>query len=378
MPPTERLWHTIDNFSGGGSSFTMLTYNILSDKYATPTMFGYVPTWFINWEYRKQLLVHEILSYDPDIICLQEVEASQYEQYFKPQFRMRGNYDGVFSPKSRARTMNEWDRTFVDGCAIFFKVDKFKFEDKQLIEFNQLALARPLLRKHKDMYNRVMTRDNISIMIRLEHKESRQELIIGNVHVHWDPSFCDVKLVQAIMLAEELEKISLRHPKAGLILCGDFNSLPTSGVHGFLEKGHIGPNHPDFLDHTYEPYSSEGASHGMNLRSAYGLLSDASSLTFTNYTSTFRGVIDYIYFRPGNLSVLGVLGGVPGEYERQVVGFPTQHYPSDHVSLLAEFRIENAGRRTTGYGGFSQSSNDLPDQNQRRLYSRYPNNNRGK
>lgn len=52
-------------------SFTVISYNILSEKYATPQLFGYVPSWFINWEYRKQLIVHEILSYDPDIICLQ-------------------------------------------------------------------------------------------------------------------------------------------------------------------------------------------------------------------------------------------------------------------------------------------------------------------
>lgn len=85
MPPNERIWHTIETSSTGCTplccsylsylylldSFTVISYNILSEKYATPQLFGYVPSWFINWEYRKQLIVHEILSYDPDIICLQ-------------------------------------------------------------------------------------------------------------------------------------------------------------------------------------------------------------------------------------------------------------------------------------------------------------------
>lgn len=234
--------------------------------------------------------------------------------------------------------MNEWDRTFVDGCAIFFKVDKFKLEDKHLIEFNQLALARPSLRKHKDMYNRVMTRDNISVAVRLEHKESRQEIILGNVHIHWDPTYKDVKLVQAIMLVEELEKIALRHPKAAVILCGDFNSLPDSGVFNFIENGSIGPQHADFMGHTYEPYSNEGASHTVNLKSAYSL--SPEPLSFSNFTASFEGVIDYVFFRPGTLSVTGLLGSVPSEYTKQLVGLPSQHFSSDHISLLVEFRLE--------------------------------------
>ena len=88
-------------------------------------MFGYVPSWFLHWDYRKQMILHEILSYDADIVCLQEVESSQYEQYFKPQLRMRANYESMFSPKSRARTMSDWDRAFVDGCAIFYKYERY-------------------------------------------------------------------------------------------------------------------------------------------------------------------------------------------------------------------------------------------------------------
>lgn len=327
----------------------MLCYNVLCDKYATPQMFGYVPSWFLNWDYRKQLILHEILSYDADIVCLQEVETSQYEQYFKPQLRMRGGYDGVFSPKSRARTMSDWDKSFVDGCATFFKADKFKLEDKTLVEFNQTALARPSLRKHKDVYNRVMTRDNISVLVRLEHKESRQELIVGNVHIHWDPSYRDVKLLQTIMLVEELEKMSVVHPKAAIIVCGDFNSLPGSGVCTFLETGSVAPDHADFMEHTYEPYTTEGAFHSLGLRNAYSSAPDP--MTFTSFTPMFLGVIDYIWFRPGILSVSGSLGPIPTDYARQIVGMPSQHLPSDHVSLLAEFRIENASQ-----GGFASNA----------------------
>lgn len=138
-PPADRIWQNLETYSQGPSkgikvlelpfscvgNLSVVCYNVLCDKYATPQMFGYVPSWYLSWDYRKQLILHEILSFDADIVCLQEVESSQFDQYFKPQLRMRGGYDGIFSPKSRAKTMAEWDRAFVDGCATFFKADKY-------------------------------------------------------------------------------------------------------------------------------------------------------------------------------------------------------------------------------------------------------------
>lgn len=69
----ERYWHSLDHYNDLDSrnSFTLLTYNILAEKYATAQMYGYVPSWALVWEYRKQMILHEVLSYDADIICLQ-------------------------------------------------------------------------------------------------------------------------------------------------------------------------------------------------------------------------------------------------------------------------------------------------------------------
>lgn len=53
----------------------------------------------------------------------QEVETDQFYNFFMPELK-RDGYDGIFSPKSRARTMSESERKHVDGCAIFFKTNK--------------------------------------------------------------------------------------------------------------------------------------------------------------------------------------------------------------------------------------------------------------
>lgn len=57
------------------------------------------------------------------VVCVQEVETDQFFHYFQPELKRVG-YDGIFSPKSRARTMTEHERKHVDGCAIFYKREK--------------------------------------------------------------------------------------------------------------------------------------------------------------------------------------------------------------------------------------------------------------
>ena len=100
-----------------------MCYNVLCDKYATRQMYGYCPNWAMAWEYRRKSIMDEIRHYTADIISLQELETEQFYNFFLPELKREG-YDGIFSPKSRARTMSENDRKHVDGCAIFFRTNK--------------------------------------------------------------------------------------------------------------------------------------------------------------------------------------------------------------------------------------------------------------
>lgn len=53
----------------------------------------------------------------------QEVETDQFFNFFLPELKNEG-YDGIFSPKSRAKHMSENERKYVDGCAIFWRTSK--------------------------------------------------------------------------------------------------------------------------------------------------------------------------------------------------------------------------------------------------------------
>ena len=51
--------------------FTVMCYNVLCDKYATRQLYGYCPSWALNWQHRRRHIFEEIHHYGADVISLQ-------------------------------------------------------------------------------------------------------------------------------------------------------------------------------------------------------------------------------------------------------------------------------------------------------------------
>jgi len=311
-----------------------------------------------------------------------EIEAGQYDDHFLPQLK-DSDYDGIFFPKSRARTMGDAEKKSVDGCATFWKTSKFSLLDKHLIEFQRIPMERSEFRKSDDMFNRVTLRDNVAVLCLLESVETKARVLVANAHLHWDPSFSDVKLIQTAMLTDEIARMTERwasfkpttplhrsyqqNPaRLPLLIAGDFNSTPDSGVYEFMTRGTVMPSHDDFLNHSY--YNSDSAIvHKLNLKSVYAHIQE---LEFTNYTPTFKGTIDYIWYNAPTMVVNGLLGNLDSAYLNKNMGFPSCHHPSDHIPIMAEVRIkptanmprssiDNAFTASFGNSGFGQRPGGL-------------------
>jgi len=251
--------------------------------------------------------------------------------------------------------------------------------EKQYIDFANTAINRPDMKGEQDIFNRVMPRDHIAVVAFLENRQSGARLMVVNVHLEWNPVYKDVKIVQVAILMEQVAKIAdlwakraplmdkekLRYrfsdfdgdgttssaPQAEsvpsmeyatgslipMVVCGDFNSLPNSGVHELISHGVLSKSHHELGDHKYGNFTKDGMSHPFSLKSAYGALGE---LPFTNYTPGFQGVIDYIWYASNAMQVTGLLGEVDREYLKRVPGFPNYHFPSDHLSLLAQFVVK--------------------------------------
>ena len=59
--------------------------------------------------------------------------------------------------------------------------------------------------------------------------EPPTQFYLVNCHLFWDPRFPDVKLQQAFELMKQLEKEEYKL-ELPAVICGDFNSEPTSAV----------------------------------------------------------------------------------------------------------------------------------------------------
>jgi CCR4-NOT transcription complex subunit 6 len=126
-----------------------------------------------------------------------------------------------------------------------------------------------------------------------------------------------------------------------LVICADQNSTADSSVFELFAKGSVRPDHPELLGHSYGNFTKDGMEHPFSLRSAYTNLDKTpDAVPFTNYTPGFRGIIDHIWYSTNALENTSLLGKVDPEYMRTVPGFPNYHFPSDHLSLMAEFAIK--------------------------------------
>lgn len=356
----------------------VFSWNILCDKYATAQTYGYTPSGALNWDYRKDCVLEELRERQADFLALQEVSTDAFKEDLSPELAQM-DYKGVHWPKSRARTMSERDAQTVDGCAVFYKHDKFILLDKQLIEFATIAINRPDMKNQHDVFNRVMPKDNIAVICFFESRATGARIMLVNAHLTWDSALADVKLIQTGILMEHVTKLAEKYarmpavkdkkmiilPQADdavprppqaepgpsqeyrnntdipLLVCGDFNSTEDSSVYDLMSLGRVPPDHFELAGFHYGSFTRDGIEHPFSLRDAYAhTRNTADEMPFTNYTPGFADVIDYIWYTTNTLEVVHVLGPPDPTHLKRVPAFPNWHFPADHIQIMSEFVIK--------------------------------------
>lgn len=101
-------------------------------------MHDHCPPWALAWSYRRQNLLRELLSYKADILCLQEVQSDHYQDFLAPELQRAG-----YAPIYKRKTTELYNKNsyVIDGCATFFRRDKFSLVKKYEVEFNKAALS---------------------------------------------------------------------------------------------------------------------------------------------------------------------------------------------------------------------------------------------
>lgn len=169
----------------------------------------------------------------------------------------------------------------------------------------------------------------------------------GNTHLYSHPEFPDVKLWQCHQLLHWLEGIT--NNNLPLVLCGDFNSEPSSAVYELVSQQVVSPDHPDLRADTTDLLRGvlmsdhHSISHNLLLKSAYAAMLGEEP-KFTNYTVGYVGVLDYIWLTAMHWRPL-TIAPIPDENELGGTGeaLPNALYPSDHLMLFADLQYGGGG-----------------------------------
>ncbi|XP_023515538.1 carbon catabolite repressor protein 4 homolog 3 [Cucurbita pepo subsp. pepo] len=350
-----RHWIEADQPSASEEKFSVVSYNILAERYAWKHrgLYTNVPLPYLKWNHRKRVICEELLMWNPDIICLQEVD-----KFFDvSEIMEKAGYVGSYTRRTGDA---------IDGCAIFWKAHKFRLIDEESIEFKRFNL-----------------RDNVAQLSVLEMSKAKsRKLMIGNIHVLYNPSRGDVKLGQIRYLLSRAEILSEKWSNLPFVLAGDFNSTPESAIYKFLSSselnfmsydrrelsGQSGCHPAEVLGvkkESWRPFfclgsqtkgfwteeevkvaagsaDSQVVGNPFRLTSSYATLKGPTTTRgatgeplATSYHSKFLGTVDYIWYSDG-LIPTRVVDTVPIDILLRTGGLPCEKVGSDHLPLVSE------------------------------------------
>lgn len=263
------------------------------------------------------MILEEILTYRPDIVCLQEVD--HYYDTFQPIMASLG-YQGSFMAKPWSPCLDVEQNNGPDGCALFYRRSRFSLQATAHLRLSAMMLPT----------------NQVAIVQTLNCQATGQQLCVAVTHLKARSGWERLRSAQGADLLQSLRSItsgrggtSQSQAMPGsipLVVCGDFNAEPSEDV--------------------YRRFSSSP----LGLNSAYKLLSSDGETEPAYTTWKIRpsgescSTLDYIWYSHDALSVECLLD-IPTEEQIGPDRLPSYHYPSDHLSLLCDIKFRDESYR---------------------------------
>ena len=103
--------------------FRVMQWNTLAKSLCSPNKYTKAPRETYDWDnYRLWRTIQEIVRYDCDIICLEEVD---HYELIKPYLHSVG-YTSIFMPKFSSPCLEMLENIGPDGSCIFYRLSKFQ------------------------------------------------------------------------------------------------------------------------------------------------------------------------------------------------------------------------------------------------------------
>lgn len=289
----------------GSEKIRVLQWNVLSQALGKSNdNFVKCPAKALDWRTRRFRMLEEIARHDADVICLQEVD---HFRFLKKSLAALG-YAGHFTPKPDSPCLYLANNAGPDGCAIFYKKDKFDLckLDSRVIEVWRVQS------------------NQVVLSMTLRSKESGNEVVFATTHLKARNGAL-MPTLRNEQGKDLLEYVVSHANGRPVVVTGDFNAQPDEPV-----------------------YQTMTTSNELRLTSAY---SDINRME-ADYTTwkiredgEHKETLDYVFLSSNRgLAVDSVLEMPTG----QQIGpdrLPSLAYASDHFSLVADIKLSPPSKK---------------------------------
>ena len=338
MCPFEERHLYTNKATEGPEKLRVVSYNILADIYANTEvardlMYSYCSSYAMEFDYRGQLILKELIGYNSDIICLQECDMKIFDNFMEPSMKEEG-YEGHFLRK--AGEMPE-------GEAIFYRESRFlsiKKSDVIIGEALNLQCNTDILKameKCPELLESLQKRTAVGQVIALRDVMVKDRVIcILNTHLYFRPEATNIRLLQMAILINHFNEFvaSIKSEFCDVqhvapLICGDFNSTPERAVIEFLMEGTIDKGHPVWKEESQEQPD-------INLEHNFTFFSACGYPKFTNYVVGFRGTLDYIIPGKTDFEIDSCIPLPAEDILKLHTALPSVTVPSDHLALVCD------------------------------------------
>lgn len=257
-------------------SFSVLTYNILSQGNISRQNYPYTLGDSLKWKRRRECLSRELTAYKADIACFQEMD--HFKDHFQPLFK-KIEYDWALIERVSDVNCIAWNR------------DRFEMIDR--VDVSLDFTTRPLFPE---------ATPNVILIVALKSRQNPNFIyIIITSHFYWRPECHEIRLNQMNVLLESLKsfhnQLFVSNPNSTFfsIIAGDFNSNSGNlSIQRLLVHEKTGDDHERFrfLD-AHAAYSGCDPL----IREGYSSESVLQSIPYTTYC-LYQHVLDHIIYTP--------------------------------------------------------------------------------
>ncbi|CAF1536235.1 unnamed protein product [Didymodactylos carnosus] len=329
----------ISSNTPGREAIFLLSYNILADLFADAQQyFNKTGKDYVSWPSRSMKILNEILSFNADIICLQEMQENHYHEWLAIEMLKYG-YTGIYVKKKR-----DWGAGN-DGCATFYRHQKVELVQSSTIDYTDYARTlEKYFRSKTALETLAIPTHSLGLYTLFRTHLNGKHFWVANTHITWHYTHPYFQLFQVKTLISELERLNTQ--QLPYLICGDFNSGPQSPVFEYLSTGKISQcsSHYESLKQVYTDLFIDNYGQ-MYLDEQHGLIQSIENaycpktvyMDFTNHDGEWYGILDYIWFDKNKLKLTKLLQSMlPSEC---INVLPNEQHPSDHLPLLAEFEL---------------------------------------